>query len=74
MEPAYLISTVTAWKWPWIAESVALLTLAMIFARFHPWEISPFQRGLWIDYAFIVAANVAFFARMSLRRAEMKSA
>lgn len=72
--PAYLVSAVTAWKWPWIAESVAALTLAVIFARFNPWTISPFQKGLSLEYAFILAANVAFFARMSLRRSEMKTA
>lgn len=70
--PAYLASAATAWKWPWIAESVAGLTLAVIFARFNPWTISPFQRWLSFEYAFIIAANVAFFARMSLRRSELK--
>jgi hypothetical protein len=70
--PAYLASAATAWKWPWIAESVAVLTLVVIFARFNPWTVSPFQRGLSLDYAFIIAANVAFFARMSLRRDKMK--
>jgi hypothetical protein len=72
--PAYLASAATAWKWPWVAESVAMLTLIVIFARFPPWAISPFQRGLSLDYAFIIAANVAFFARMSVRRLDLKSA
>ena len=71
--PAYLISAITAWKWPWIAESVSLLTLAVIFARFHPWMISPFQRGLSVDYVFIAAASVAFFARLAMSRIEKKS-
>ena len=71
--PAYLASAATAWKWPWIAESFAGLTLVVIFARFNPWTISPFQRWLSFEYAFIIAANVAFFARMSLRRSEMKT-
>jgi hypothetical protein len=66
--PVYLTSAVTAWKWPWIAESVAGLTLVVIFARFNPWTISPFQRWLSFEYAFIIAANVAFITRMSLRR------
>jgi hypothetical protein len=70
--PAYLASAATAWKWPWIAETVAVLTLVVIFARFNPWTISPFQRWLSFEYAFIIAANVAFFARMSLCRAKMK--
>ena len=70
--PAFPVSAVTAWKWPWIAESVAVITLAVILARFNPWTTSPFQRALSLDYIFIIAANVAFFARMSLRRAELK--
>jgi hypothetical protein len=72
--PAYLASAATVWRWPWVAETVAALTLVVIFARFHPWIISPFQRGLSVDYVFLIAANVAFFARMSLRRTEMRSA
>lgn len=71
--PAYLVSAATAWKWPWVAELVAILNLIVIFARFNPWTISPFRRGLTLEYAFIIAANVAFFARMSLRSAKMKS-
>jgi hypothetical protein len=71
--PAYLASAATAW-WPWVVESVAGLTLVVIFARFNPWTISPFQRGLSLEYVFVIAANVAFFAKISLRRAEMKSA
>jgi hypothetical protein len=72
--PTYLASAATAWKWPWIAESVAGLTLVVILARFNPWTISPFQKWLSFEYAFIIAANVAFFAKMSLRRSEMKTA
>jgi hypothetical protein len=71
--PAYLISAATAWKWPWVAESVSLLTLVVIFARFNPWTINPFQRGLSVDYAFIAAANVVFFTRMAMRRIEKRS-
>jgi hypothetical protein len=66
--PLYLASAATAWKWPWVAESVAVFTLVVIFARFNPWTVSPFQRGLSLDYAFIIAANVAVIAKMSLRR------
>ena len=29
--PVYLASAATAWKWPWVAESVAGLTLIAIF-------------------------------------------
>jgi hypothetical protein len=66
--PAYLASAATAWKWPWIAESFAGLTLVVILARFNPWTISPFQKWLSFEYVFIIAANVAFFAKMALRR------
>jgi hypothetical protein len=66
--PMFLASVATAWRWPWVVELVALLTLVVIFARFNPWTISPFQKGRSLEYAFILAANVAFFARMSLRR------
>ena len=66
--PAYLASAATAWKWPWVAESIAGLTVFAIFTRFIPWTVSLFQRELSFEYAFIIAANVAFFASMSLRR------
>ena len=72
--PAYLLSAATAWKWPWVAESVAGLTLIVILAKFNPWTISPFRRWLSFECAFIIAANVAFFARMSLRHVEIRSA
>jgi hypothetical protein len=72
--PVYFASAVTAWKWPWVAESVALLTLAVVFARFNPWTISPFQRWLSFEYAFVIAANVAIVAKMWLRRAKTKHA
>jgi hypothetical protein len=72
--PAFLASAVTAWKWPWIAESVAVLTLAVIFARFNPFTINPFQKALSLEYIFIIAANVAFVARLALCRVEMKRA
>jgi hypothetical protein len=70
--PVYLLSAILAFRWPWIAELVSILTLAVIFARFHPWEMSPFQRGLTTDYEFIVLANVVFFANVFLRRDEAK--
>ena len=72
LAPAYLVSAATVWKWPWITESVAGLTLIAIFTRLIPWTISPFQRELSFEYVFIIAANVAFITKMSLRRAEMK--
>jgi hypothetical protein len=72
--PAYFASAATAWKWPWIAESVAGLTLVAIFARFIPWTASPFQPELFFEYVFIVAANAAFIAKILLRRAKMKGA
>ena len=68
--PAYLVSAVVAWKYPWIAETVALLFLAVILMRFHPWIISPFRRGLAVDYVFIIAANVFFFTAVLSRRSE----
>jgi len=70
--PAYLVSAATAWTWPWIAEIVGLLSLAVILMRFNPWIASPFQRGLALDYAFIVAANAVFFTTVLLRRFETK--
>jgi hypothetical protein len=71
--PAYFVSALTAWKWPWIAELVAVIVLAVIFMRFKPWTVSPFQRGLSCDYAFIVAANVVFFVKVLSRRLENKT-
>ena len=68
--PAYLVSAATAWRWPWVAESVAVLTLVVIFSRFHPWTVSPFRRAFFLDYAFVVAANVAFFSWLWLRCVE----
>jgi hypothetical protein len=69
LAPAYLISAATAWKWPWGAASVAGLTLIVIFTRFVPWTVSPFQKELSFEYAFVFAASVALFAKMLLRRA-----
>jgi hypothetical protein len=43
--PAYFVSALNAWKWPWIAELVAAIALAVIFMRFKPWTVSPFQQG-----------------------------
>lgn len=72
--PAFLGSAVTAWKWPWIAESVAVLTFVVIVARFNPWTISPFQKALTLEYAFLIAANVAFISKMTLRHFDSKDA
>jgi hypothetical protein len=74
LAPTYLISAATAWKWPWIAESVAGLTLVAIFTRFIPWTVSPFQKELSFEYAFVLAASIALIAKMSLRRVEMTNA
>jgi hypothetical protein len=71
--PAYFASAVTAWKWPWVAELVAGLTLIAIFTKIIPPPVFPYQRYLSYEYAFIIAANVAFFAKVFLRRAEMKN-
>jgi len=71
--PAYLASAATAWKWPWVAESVAGLTLIAIFTKIIPPPVFPYERYLSYEYAFIIAANVAFLAGMSLRRIKMKS-
>jgi len=72
--PAYLVSAAVAWKWPWIAETVASLSLAVILMRFHPWIVSPFQRGLAVDFVFILAANVLFFTAVLPRRFESHAA
>jgi hypothetical protein len=71
--PAYLVSAATAWKWPLVAESVAALTLIAIFTKIIPPPVFPYERYLSYEYAFIIAANVAFFARLYLRRVKMKS-
>lgn len=70
--PAYLASALTAWKWPWVAECIAALTLIAIFTKLLPPPTFPYQRYLSWEIAFIVAANVAFFAVMSLRRTKRK--
>jgi hypothetical protein len=70
--PLYFASAATAWKWPWVAESVAGLTLIAIFTKIIPPPIFPYERYLSWEYSFIVAANVAFFAVMSLRRLKTK--
>jgi hypothetical protein len=71
--PAYLASALTAWKWPWVAECVAALTFIAIVTKLIPPPTPPYQRYLSWEFAFIVAANLAFFAVMSLRRIKMKS-
>jgi hypothetical protein len=70
--PLYLISAVVALRRSWIAELMAVTTLTVIFARFHPWAVSPFQRGLFTDYLFIASANVVFFANIWMRRTTSK--
>lgn len=72
--PAYLVSAATAWKWPFIAELIAGVNLVVILIWFHPWTAGPLlQKALHLEYAFIIAANVAFLGGISLRRAELKS-
>jgi hypothetical protein len=71
--PAYL-SAAVAWKRPWVAELIAGLTVAAIFAKVIPWTSSPFQRELCFEWTFVVAANVAFFAGTWLHRTKMKPA
>lgn len=66
--PAYLASALTAWKWPWVAECVAVLTFIAIVTKLIPPPTFPYQRYLSWELAFIVAANVAFLSVMSLRR------
>ena len=66
--PAYLVSALTAWKWPWLAECAAGLTLIAIFTKVIPPPIFPYERYLSWEYAFIVAANAALFAVLSLHR------
>jgi len=68
LAPAYLAAAATAWKWPWICEAVAALTLIAILVQIVPAAVSPFQKFLSLDYAFIIAANVAFIAKLSLRQ------
>jgi len=71
--PVYLASAATAWKWPWVAELVAGLTLIAIFTKIIPPPVFPYESYLSYEYAFILAANLAFFASISLRRIKMKS-
>jgi len=71
--PAYLASAATAWKWPWVAESIAGLTLIAILTRIIPPPAFPYERYLTYEYLFILAANLAFFAAMSLRHDRMKA-
>jgi hypothetical protein len=70
--PLYLVAAVAALRRPWVAELVAVTTLTVIFARFHPWEVSPFRRGFITDYVFIVSANVVFLTSIWLRRTDLK--
>ncbi len=72
--PAYLVSALAAWKWPWLAEFVAGLSLVAILTKIIPPPIFPYERYLSWEYAFIVAANIAFFAAVSLRRGRRRDA
>jgi hypothetical protein len=71
--PTYLASALTAWKWPWVAECVAGLTFIAIFTKVIPPPIFPYARYLSWEYAFIAAANLAFFAVLFLRRGITRS-
>ena len=71
--PAYLASAVTAWKWPWVAESIAGLTLIAVLTRIIPRPAPPYERYLTYEYVFILSANLAFFAAISLRRSRMRA-
>jgi hypothetical protein len=68
--PAYLIAVLAAWRRPWIAEAVAVLTLIVILSSFSPLTTGPVQRGFFVDYVFIVSANVVFFSSMTVRNRE----
>jgi hypothetical protein len=65
--PAYLTAALAAWRRPWIAEAVAVLTLIVILSSFGPLTTGPVQRGFFVDYVFIVSANAVFFASMMMR-------
>jgi hypothetical protein len=72
--PAYLVSALTAWKWPWLAEFIAGLTLAAILTKIIPPPIFPYKGYLFEEYAFIAGANLAFFAAFLLRRSRIRAA
>lgn len=72
--PAYLIAALAAWRRPWIAEAVAVLTLIVILSSFGPLTTGPVQRGFFVDYVFIVSANAVFFASMTMRNRENSGA
>jgi len=65
--PAYLAAALAAWKRPWIAETVAVLSLIVILLSFGPLTTGPVQRAFFVDYVFIVSANVVFFTSMVTR-------
>jgi hypothetical protein len=72
--PAYLLSALTAWKWPWIGEGVSILTLIVIFASFSQLTISPVQKAFFVDSVFIIAANAVFFASMAMSKPKKENA
>ena len=72
--PAYLLSALTAWKWPWIGESVSILTLIVIFASYSRLTISPVQNAFFVDFAFIIAANAVFFASRAMSKQKKNNA
>src|ERR1700754_3685947 len=58
--PAYLVSALTAWKWPYVAETVSVFTLIALLTKIISPPVFPYQNYLFSEYAFILAANVAF--------------
>lgn len=71
---AYLISAVAVWRLPWIAEVVSVLTVIAILASFGQLTTGSIQKGFFVDYVFIVSANAAFFASMTMRHRENSGA
>jgi len=72
--PVYLIAAFAAWRRPWVAEAVSVLTLIVILSSFGPSTTGPVQRGFFVDYVFIVSANAVFFASMTMRNRESSNA
>lgn len=72
--PAYLIAALAAWRRPWITEAVAVLTLIVILSSFSQLTTGPVQKGFFVDYVFIVAANAVFFVSMTRRNRENSDA
>lgn|GEM_PF-2853623 len=72
--PAYLVSALTAWKWPYVAKTVSMLTLIALLTKIISPPVFPYQDDLFFEYAFILAANVAFLAMLFLRGKRMRDA